>query len=154
MQFRLIYSGRLLGATNYKTRADHKAQIRAEFSPQLERLISTKPMLRRSLYREGFGWFRDHPEDRDQLSGLGEDDQRALMINFWTRLMSNKWKRGDQGFVPLLTDEMDIRCGVEILFLRPEEPGLIVNSGDLDNRLKSLLDALKVPDTSEGFEPT
>ena len=38
MQFRLLYSGRLLGASRNSTRAEHKAQIRNELSPQLERL--------------------------------------------------------------------------------------------------------------------
>lgn len=47
---------------------------------------------------------------------------------------------------------MDIRCALDILFLRPEEPGMIVGGADLDNRLKSLLDALRVPDTADGFE--
>jgi hypothetical protein len=32
-----------------------------------------------------------------------------------------------------------------ILFLRPEEPGLLINSGDLDARLKTVFDALRMP---------
>ncbi len=84
--------------------------------------------------------------------GVSEDEERNLMFNFWMRYMSEKWKRGNQGFIPLVTDNMDIRCGLEILFLRPEEPGMIVRGADLDNRLKSLLDALRVPDTADGVE--
>lgn len=120
MQFRLLYSGRLLGASRNSTRAEHKAQIRREFSPQLERLIQTKTALRRSCYRSGFQWFNDHPEDRDILNDYLDDEekQRSVMLDFWVKHMSDKWRRGNQGFIPLVTSDMDIRCGLEILFLR------------------------------------
>jgi hypothetical protein len=153
MRFRLLYSGRLLGASRNDTRAKHKAQIRKEFSPQLERLIQTKTSLFRACRRDGFNWFSDHPEDRDQINGRDDDDEyRSLMFDFWKRYMSERWRRGTQSFIPLVTDNMDIRCSLDILFLRPEEPGMIVGGADLDNRLKSLLDALRVPDTPDGFE--
>ena len=46
---------------------------------------------------------------------------------------------------------MALTCGLKILFLRKEGPGkLILQGGDIDNRLKTLLDALKMPsDLSE-----
>jgi hypothetical protein len=41
-------------------------------------------------------------------------------------------------------------CQLDILFLRREKPGSIVHGGDLDNRLKTLFDALRMPfDDSE-----
>jgi hypothetical protein len=53
--------------------------------------------------------------------------------------------RGFQ-FAPLVTREYDLVCDLDILFLRPEEPGaLITQGGDIDNRLKTLLDALRMP---------
>jgi hypothetical protein len=43
-------------------------------------------------------------------------------------------------------------CSLNILFLRRDRPGRIVQAGgDLDNRLKTLMDALKVPDTTSGL---
>jgi hypothetical protein len=154
MQFRLLYSGRLLGAGRNNPRADHKAQIRGEFSPQIERLIATKPLLRRSCCRTGWKWFDANPDDRNTLVAYHDDEEkyRSAMFDFWVKYMADKWRRGNQGFVPLITDDMDIRCGLEILFLRPEEPGMIVRGADLDNRLKTLLDALRIPDNGEGFE--
>lgn len=92
MQFRLIYSGRLLGARRNDTRAKHKAQIRREFSPQLERLIQTKSILRRACCQHGYNWFNDHPEDRDRTRDLVDDDDGYLnlMFDFWKRHMSPK----------------------------------------------------------------
>jgi hypothetical protein len=44
-------------------------------------------------------------------------------------------------------------CELKILFLRREEPGsLILQAGDLDNRLKTLFDALRVPTEQELIE--
>jgi hypothetical protein len=48
-------------------------------------------------------------------------------------------------FVPLVTEELSLICGIEILFLRPDYPGAVVSSGDIDNRLKTLFDALRMP---------
>jgi hypothetical protein len=36
-------------------------------------------------------------------------------------------------------------CSLSILFLRTDAPGAIVNSGDVDNRLKTLFDGLRMP---------
>jgi hypothetical protein len=41
-------------------------------------------------------------------------------------------------------------CSLKILFLRREEPGALVSQcGDLDNRIKTLFDALRVPKGDE-----
>jgi hypothetical protein len=41
-------------------------------------------------------------------------------------------------------------CSLNILFLRPSEPGqLIGHEGDLDNRIKTLLDTLRMPTKDE-----
>jgi hypothetical protein len=49
-------------------------------------------------------------------------------------------------FVPLITQEMDVVAELTITLLRPEPPGgLITQGGDLDNRLKTLFDALTMP---------
>jgi len=52
---------------------------------------------------------------------------------------------GEHHFAPLVTDKLDLLCELEITMLRPEEPGSIISGGDIDNRLKTLFDALSVP---------
>jgi hypothetical protein len=49
-------------------------------------------------------------------------------------------------FAPLVQSRMHLIAEIGILLLRPEEPGSIVTqAGDIDNRLKTLLDSLRMP---------
>jgi hypothetical protein len=49
-------------------------------------------------------------------------------------------------FVPLVSAEMNVVAEISITLLRPESPGgLITQGGDIDNRLKTLFDALTMP---------
>jgi hypothetical protein len=45
VEFRLLYSGRLLGASRNDTRARMKHEIRREFHPQLRQLWKTHPRI-------------------------------------------------------------------------------------------------------------
>ena len=50
-------------------------------------------------------------------------------------------------FVPLVRQDLHLVAKLHITLLRPEPPGSIITSGgDIDNRLKTLLDSLKVPE--------
>jgi hypothetical protein len=50
-------------------------------------------------------------------------------------------------YVPLITEALSLRAELEIFFLSNRLPGSLINSsGDIDNRLKTLLDALSVPE--------
>jgi hypothetical protein len=54
---------------------------------------------------------------------------------------------GSFEFLPVVYSEWYLGAGLEITLLRPEAPGkIITQSGDIDNRLKTLLDSLKIPD--------
>jgi hypothetical protein len=49
-------------------------------------------------------------------------------------------------YAPLVCNRLHLLAELDILLLRPERPGGIVTSGgDIDNRLKTLFDALGVP---------
>ena len=53
-------------------------------------------------------------------------------------------------FAPLVSSKIHFVANLDLLLLRPEPPGtLLTKAGDLDNRIKTLLDALKMP-----HEPT
>ena len=50
------------------------------------------------------------------------------------------------GFVPLISKDGGFTGALDILFLRRDNPGDIVdNFGDIDNRIKVLFDALRMP---------
>ena len=48
-------------------------------------------------------------------------------------------------FVPLVTEYFDLLCSLHILFLRRDVPGSAIQAGDIDNRIKTLIDALRMP---------
>jgi hypothetical protein len=84
--------------------------------------------------------FGDHKE-------WGNEEVRSLGIKF----LAEKWARGGRGFVPLVTEEMCLKCSLDILFLRPDVSGKLFQGGDIDNRLKTLFDALRLPQHAEGM---
>lgn len=50
----------------------------------------------------------------------------------------------------LVSEGNDLLAELDITILRPAIPGALINhGGDLDNRLKTLLDALRIPDSGE-----
>jgi hypothetical protein len=53
-------------------------------------------------------------------------------------------------FAPLVTQKNNLACELSITLLRQQPPGqLLGQGGDIDNRLKTLLDALRMPNTAE-----
>jgi len=53
-------------------------------------------------------------------------------------------------FIPVVYEGLSLIARLDILFLRPEDPGkVITQSGDLDNRIKTLFDGLRVPKANE-----
>ena len=53
-------------------------------------------------------------------------------------------------FAALITQRLFLHAELQILFLRPEPKGFIVTGGgDIDNRLKTLLDSLRMPRDSQ-----
>jgi hypothetical protein len=58
---------------------------------------------------------------------------------------AESYERSGQRFIPLLTEQGGMYCTLDILFLRPEEPHMLLKGGDLDNRIKTLFDALRLP---------
>ena len=57
-------------------------------------------------------------------------------------------------FVPLVTRELELLCSVEVLFLRFGNTGGVINRvGDIDNRLKTIFDALSMPRDANQLGP-
>lgn len=57
--------------------------------------------------------------------------------------------RGNRSFKPLVRKSFALNCGLKITFLRNGPAGKVYQGGDLDNRLKTLLDSLSVPPHAE-----
>lgn len=142
MEFRLTYEGLLLSTANDSKaakRADHKHDIRMAFHAQLKRLWEVTPFLKRGItsgpYEAEIGSWKDGDVEQHSPKEL------ARRFDMYT------WN-----FVPLVTGALDLMCSVEVLFLRPQRPGGIVSQGDIDGRLKTLIDALAIPDKNQGYQ--
>ena len=150
LQFRLLYSGELLGASKTNTRADLKHAVRRQLHPQLRRLWKANSAVRQSLATQV-----ELSEGLRAASGVlsrSATMKKSMdeLIETGINRIAAKWERFGYRFVPLITEELSVRCSVDLLFLRPETPGMLMKGGDLDARLKTLFDALRLPsDQSE-----
>lgn len=128
VEFRLTYEGPLWAASASNTRVQHKHDIRRRFNGQLRQLWATEPYLSKALFSR-----RDANPPPPTIRETLVEHQRK-----------NYAKLGYE-FVPLVTEELRMFCAIDILFLRPTLPGGAIKSGDLDNRLKTLFDAMRMP---------
>ena len=64
--------------------------------------------------------------------------------------VGNQHARNGYEFIPLIGRSFGASaCALDILFLRRDHPGnLIKSDGDIDNRMKVLFDALRMPQNS------
>jgi hypothetical protein len=124
MQFRLTYEGELLSNGH----SQHKHEIRKKFHPQLRRLWDITPSLKAMR----------HPV-LDLVEVNREPD--ISRIDY----LASEFSRNGYQFVPLVTRDLEVSsCSIDILFLRPDAPGNVIAKSDIDNRLKTLFDALRM----------
>lgn len=127
MEFHLVYQGRLPAAGQSSTRSREKQDIRKVFHRQMASLWSTHPFL------AGFG--HENDDDRSEYKTFG---------------LANRYQRCGYRFLPLVSEWFSAACSLDILFLRRDGPGSLIRSGgDIDNRLKVLFDALRMPQTCD-----
>jgi hypothetical protein len=94
-----------------------KHRIRQDFAPQLMKLWQQEP-----------------------LAGLWQKRQEdGAAPNTLIKLIDSS------AFVPLVTSELHLHAALSIDLVRPGAPGSLVQAGDIDNRLKTLFDALRMP---------
>jgi hypothetical protein len=123
VEFRLVYRGSLPAAKAGDTRMEWKHQIRRQLHKQLKAYWDIHPEL---------------IERTDNGHDPGFIDQEIT-----------HYQIGEHFFLPLLSSIRGLACALDILFLRRDRPGKVVTSGgDIDNRLKVLFDALRVPQNS------
>jgi hypothetical protein len=147
MRFRLIYDGELRASQVDPVRgekqslSEHKQQIRKVFHWQLKQLWAKNWFL--STHRV---FPRDYGIDRpaaDTAARWGASDNE--MISLLDAVAQSHIENGYR-FTPLVRQDWRLLCSLDILFLRRDPPGSVVHAGDLDNRLKTLIDALRKPE--------
>jgi hypothetical protein len=135
MRFRLTYEGELRASqrdpqNNQRDRlAGHKQSIRKVFHSQLKRLWETNKFLSELVDED---WPSKSAVPANQVAPLSE-------------AIANLHQENGYRFVPLVREEFELFCSLDILFLRRDFPSGVVSAGDLDNRIKTLIDALRKP---------
>jgi hypothetical protein len=132
MKFHLIYSGDLLkSAGNNEHRTWEKHALRLHLHEQLKRLWETHPALKQYAAK---------------TVEIGDNGERIIPPKPFLDYLAHGYSRAGNGFIPLMTEANGLVCELDILLLRPEGPGQIIESaGDIDNRIKTLIDALRIP---------
>jgi hypothetical protein len=146
MEFRLTYEGPLMATQRdpvsgqKDARAQHKHDIRRKLHPQLKRLWSVHPFLKGfEIDKTDFEWGQKfHPAPGMRIGS--HEDERPLV-----EVVAENYRMFNYAFVPLVTEDLMLSCALDVLFLRRDPPGSVVQSGDIDNRLKTLLDAFRIP---------
>lgn len=149
MKFRLIYEGKLR-STNRDPREEdadylavHKHIIRTQFHEQLKFLWNTKRVLREKIISPSENWPRG-PIAPERLEQIPKDKKFPGYIRLHDLVAELYPDRGFR-FLPLVVEQYDLLCSIDILFLRRDGPGSFLHAGDLDNRIKTLIDALRPP---------
>lgn len=115
MEFRLIYDGPLKSAAG----VDDKHYVRKAFHEQLKLLWKQVPL----------------SDSHDLLEDPPKKNRISVISGF------ENFK-----FAPLVSERLHLICELDITLLRPEAPGsVITQGGDIDNRLKTLFDSLRMP---------
>lgn len=139
MEFFLRYQGPLPTCSRNDSRTKEKDHIRRKLSPQLKDLWETHPGLNRVL---------SSAIQNEQIVKGGRlvDPETKEASDCKSSHISLRGKK----FIPLVVRARRWVCELKITFLRRHDPGDIIQGGDIDNRLKTLFDGLRIPyDESE-----
>ena len=139
MEFRLIYMGPL----HAKGSVAEKHSIRKYLHPQLKELWCQHPLLREQSTKPGL-LTKNGEGKRHFICPQGP--QQPPGAKPYIEHLGDIHRVGEYRFVPLVEKQTGITCSLDILFLRRDNPGgLIDNRGDIDNRLNTLFNGLRKP---------
>jgi hypothetical protein len=159
MKFTLTYSGSLESSGN-KSKLVKVWAIRNALHLQLAELWQTHPVLSGLGLDAGTevsapldlaigrppSWHTPLEKLPEVRVSLENKKSSARTLNLITKPI----KKSGFAFVPIVRESLALACDLDITFLRKEEPGsLVFQGGDIDGRLKTLFDALRVPDGAE-----
>jgi hypothetical protein len=141
VDFTLKYRGELRRGVNS---TELKQHIRESFHTQLQQIWAGHNVLSRidrSLLPSPVKSEHDKYDLPRPLQPVSTEDLSAFLFRF---------RIGSAVFVPLVTFPMEAHCYLSVRLGRPARPGSILfGSGDIDNRLKILLDSLRMPQVEQ-----
>jgi hypothetical protein len=151
MRFKLTYEGELRPngrdpvGDQPEPLAAHKQRIRKVFHRQLKRLWQTNKFL--SEHTVDSAWASKYAVPAGQVGSpgyyVGAPTPERVPLS---EAIAGMYRENDYRFVPLVREEFSLFCRLDILFLRRDfQGGGVLNAGDLDNRIKTLIDTLRKP---------
>jgi hypothetical protein len=151
MKFTLTYDDDL-PSTGNKSRPAQVSRIRNVFHDQFDDLWDSHVVLRQ-LARTARDPFKV------DLGSIGEEYElpdfrepvlapRSGEVDLCAPIKASA--NSDYAYIPIVRKSLCLACGLEITFLRQEDPGsLVLQGGDIDGRMKTLFDALRIPSDQE-----
>jgi hypothetical protein len=147
LRFRLTYKGPLQASQRdplegQKVRlADHKQEIRQQFHRQLRNLwVNNKFLSETRITPSRLAKLNQPITDLSwNMGAIGEPETRLI------DQIASQYPYFGYQFVPLVREDMSVSCLLDVLFLRRDSPGSVLHAGDIDNRMKTLIDALRIP---------
>jgi hypothetical protein len=131
MEFRLTYEGPLHASSNSISHPAHKHEIRKNFHTQLRRYWEINPILKH---------WKDVPVPPIGGTNLLQEPNKTRLEQ-----LADNFARGKFRFAPLAIADRQAIVTLDILFLRSGIPGMVTSAGDIDGRIKTLIDALRMP---------
>ncbi|WP_171208514.1 MULTISPECIES: hypothetical protein [unclassified Ruegeria] len=146
MKLILTYEGDLPSLQNKRGKKGYELlhNIRKQFHPQLKRHWQTNKFL--SEWKTTQSDFdRENHRRPSSTPRIAAGDERHDM----RKLVPEAHRMAGFRFTPLTRKHWYLNCTLDILFLRRDPPGPVTKHGDIDNRIKTLVDALRLPDANQ-----
>jgi hypothetical protein len=151
MKFTLTFDGFLPPSAN-KPKNEDKWTIRNQLSPQFKDLWSSHPALieveaNRHFPKTGGTTLRQthhlYPGPIEVAEWTASSKPSEILD------LCEPIEKHGAWFRPLIRESYALHCGLKIIFLRQEPPGKVYQGGDIDGRIKTLLDGLTMPQHKE-----
>jgi hypothetical protein len=153
VKLRLIYTGPLNSsqpphpANGKEKHIQHKHEIRKEFHKQLKRFWETNLFL--STAKVSPSEYGVDIDSTDLTTIWGPDVNGDISLS---KAVANSHQELGYKFVPLVRKNWKLVGNLKILLLRQDGIVSSYSAGDLDNRLKTIIDALTKPSTLRQLE--
>lgn len=154
MRFRLTYDGPLRSSqpghitlTDKGERdkhAAHKHAIRRKLHPQIKHMWQAHRFL--SAYSPRPNLFAEMLP-AGALSRIPEHSNDPMPL---AEMLGYAYGHNNYRFAPLIRQEILLTCSLRILCLRRDHEGAVLPARDIDNRIKTLIDALCRPKSEQG----
>ena len=152
MKLIMTYEGGLRPKTSGKKILRHKHEIRRTFHKQLKRFWEIHPSMANYIVLSPFSFnemAREFHKGKCKPPAWPKPENEEVHL---IDILAHQHNFGNYKFVPLVIDYLYLRCSLHILILRHDAPGSVVHTGDMDNRIKTLIDALRIPNTKQELD--